>query len=1029
MGFAAVEEYIELPNMAPNEDEVLGEMGNEDIQAAASEQHPDNSHDAQDDEDHLQDHQGEEGSPEQWDQGGDDFGAVDEELQGDPAPENAEYQDHGDGDKAGLTEASRGGAEEADAHANFRDVTVEAAKGTEQAQTDTAMQNGDSQKAARTSQKAKRQSEPAAPQEWELFGEIPAEMLPSPLIKVMNMPGKNVPDVTEDSLRELLEAQGLSVHSVAFDSPPGNDTKRSAFVRLTPLSPPWLAKAGPAAEGEPAKEAEGEEEKKEGGGEEDKGRSSRKRNRGSGGNNSSASIDSLAEAAVKKLSAVEPKLELAGQQLQFLAHREQVTLFIGNLTDEWQDVEQLQKDLSQHGRVERAFIAYNAQGESKNYAIVEFAVPHMALRAKRALDDVEASMRPDTSRRAEREAGGRVEQVKLLRSEFAAIKSVQSQFSRTLFVSNLPPRYKDVRDLRSIFEAFGSISDINIPVNQMTQQSRGFAFVEYKRSTYADAAYREFCANPEHPKLGKLLVSFANPAKPTNERERERDRDRGRRDQRAAGSDRGSDRGGSRRSPSRADGGDRRSSGGRPFGGGGPAGAFNRGGMGGRPGGGGGGSFGGPMGGRGGGPLGGPPGFGGPPSGPAGMRGGRGLGGPGFGMGADFPGGPPLGGLGGPEPFVQQQLQMAQQMQQIQMQRQVQAQVQRQMQAQQAALQAQLRAAQQAAQQAQQQAEQFQRAATQAQAKAAAEAEARKRAEDEARRAAARIRSPATTSTAFKRQPAVLKGGRGGNRMGAGNATGFQDTPGAAAAGGYGADASAAAGYGSQASYGADQAAGYGDASQGAGAAAYAAQAGQAGYGQSGYGAQAAYGDHSVYAAYGVEKQATAAASADYAGYQGYGQAADASGYGQATDASAYGNYSSGYGSTTSTGYGQVAAAASAAYSGYGASATGASAGYGSQGYDATASYGSAAYGQQAGYGTGQTGYGTGQQGASGGGYDAQAGYGQQPAQAAYGAVGQKRDAAGYDAAAAAQYGYGGAYGGYGTGAQSGGNAAKRSRY
>lgn len=62
------------------------------------------------------------------------------------------------------------------------------------------------------------------------------------------MPGKNVPDVTEDSLRELLEAQGLSVHSVAFDSPPGNDTKRSAFVRLTPLSPPWLAKAAPAAE-------------------------------------------------------------------------------------------------------------------------------------------------------------------------------------------------------------------------------------------------------------------------------------------------------------------------------------------------------------------------------------------------------------------------------------------------------------------------------------------------------------------------------------------------------------------------------------------------------------------------------------------------------------------------------------------------------------------------------------------------------------------------------------------------------------
>lgn len=61
------------PNMAPNEDEVRGDMENEEFQATAPEQHPDNGNNAQDDEDHLQDHQGEEGSPEQWDQGGDDF--------------------------------------------------------------------------------------------------------------------------------------------------------------------------------------------------------------------------------------------------------------------------------------------------------------------------------------------------------------------------------------------------------------------------------------------------------------------------------------------------------------------------------------------------------------------------------------------------------------------------------------------------------------------------------------------------------------------------------------------------------------------------------------------------------------------------------------------------------------------------------------------------------------------------------------------------------------------------------------------
>lgn len=70
--------------------------------------------------------------------------------------------------------------------------------------------------------------------------------------------------------------------------------------------------------------------------------------------------------------------------------------------------------------------------------------------------------------------------------------------------------------------------------------------------------------------------------------------------------------------------------------------------------------------------------------------------------------------------------------------------------------------------------------------------------------------------------------------MGAGNAAGFQagmDTAGAAtAAGSYGADASAAATYGPQTGYGdvtGQAAAGYGDASQGAAAAAYAAQASQ----------------------------------------------------------------------------------------------------------------------------------------------------------------------------------------------------------
>ena len=43
----------------------------------------------------------------------------------------------------------------------------------------------------------------------------------------------------------------------------------------------------------------------------------------------------------------------------------QVTLYIGNLTEEWADEESLRRGLRAHGRLERAFIARNAQGASK----------------------------------------------------------------------------------------------------------------------------------------------------------------------------------------------------------------------------------------------------------------------------------------------------------------------------------------------------------------------------------------------------------------------------------------------------------------------------------------------------------------------------------------------------------------------------------------------------------------------------------------------------------------------------------------
>ena len=43
----------------------------------------------------------------------------------------------------------------------------------------------------------------------------------------------------------------------------------------------------------------------------------------------------------------------------------QVTLFIGNLTQDWQEDETLHTELSKHGRLERLFIAKTANGSHK----------------------------------------------------------------------------------------------------------------------------------------------------------------------------------------------------------------------------------------------------------------------------------------------------------------------------------------------------------------------------------------------------------------------------------------------------------------------------------------------------------------------------------------------------------------------------------------------------------------------------------------------------------------------------------------
>lgn len=73
----------------------------------------------------------------------------------------------------------------------------------------------------------------------------------------------------------------------------------------------------------------------------------------------------------------------------------------------------------------------------------------------------------------------------------------------------------DKAALNKIFSPFGQIDYIHLPRSlHNSTTNRGFAFVGFKHSFEADAAYRALDGT-DHPGVGRFLVSFANPSRPT----------------------------------------------------------------------------------------------------------------------------------------------------------------------------------------------------------------------------------------------------------------------------------------------------------------------------------------------------------------------------------------------------------------------------------------------------------------------------------------------------------------------------------
>ena len=86
-----------------------------------------------------------------------------------------------------------------------------------------------------------------------------------------------------------------------------------------------------------------------------------------------------------------------------------------------------------------------------------------------------------------------------------------------LYVGNLP--YSVTEDeLREAFVAFGEVSSVNIIIDRMTGQSKGFGFVEMPNNSEADEAIKSL--NETSLKGRNIKVNQARPRQPRPQRPR-----------------------------------------------------------------------------------------------------------------------------------------------------------------------------------------------------------------------------------------------------------------------------------------------------------------------------------------------------------------------------------------------------------------------------------------------------------------------------------------------------------------------------
>lgn len=146
-------------------------------------------------------------------------------------------------------------------------------------------------------------------------------------MQVKNIPTDN--EVTEQTVRQVLENVDLAVKSVAFDSVKFLD-KRVAYVRLQP--PELTAASNTLSEAADKPEMD---------------------------------VSKIAISIVKQLKEADPPLQIGDDKLQFDTSHPQVQLFIGNITEEWSTDASLRTKMEEYGPVERCLVMRSYKGQNK----------------------------------------------------------------------------------------------------------------------------------------------------------------------------------------------------------------------------------------------------------------------------------------------------------------------------------------------------------------------------------------------------------------------------------------------------------------------------------------------------------------------------------------------------------------------------------------------------------------------------------------------------------------------------------------